>query len=419
MIVNILKINSSATLRRIKRTRHWLILISLFTISSSCYCENHGEGISDRVYFHIPKDSHMLILSVMLNDSVQANLDFDTGGRLDLDSTFCTQNKIDLGKYNKMILSRVAWVKDIHEERYYTSPLRVKIGNTPLIYNKYMQGEYKSVVDGDADGQINFPEDDSTHVWELNFEKGYIQIYSDSLFKVSSGTSFFPMEIHNGRYFVTMPISIVFPDGNKIKRKWRCLIDTGICWDIALIDNAPEVNILNQQKDAVWTYDFSGYNRRYNSTATVFDKFKIDSLRLYTFSYKVEALAKYILGTNFLKHFNLFFDLKNKRLGLQPVNNYQRILRPLACRYHFRIETNKNGKNIITHIGDYEKNYIKKAGLKVGDEIISIDGIDYNKITVSEGDRIMKMDTVKYQIRRQGRIKGIIVHTDKSEKQGD
>jgi predicted aspartyl protease len=361
----------------------------------------------------------MLILSVMLNDSVQANLDFDTGGRLDLDSTFCTQNKIDLGKYNKMILSRVAWVKDIHEERYYTSPLRVKIGNTPLIYNKYMQGEYKSIVDGDADGQINFPEDDSTHVWELNFEKGYIQIYSDSLFKVSSGTSFFPMEIHNGRYFVTMPISIVFPDGNKIKRKWRCLIDTGICWDIALIDNAPEVNILNQQKDAVWTYDFSGYNRRYNSTATVFDKFKIDSLRLYTFSYKVEALAKYILGTNFLKHFNLFFDLKNKRLGLQPVNNYQRILRPLACRYHFRIETNKNGKNIITHIGDYEKNYIKKAGLKVGDEIISIDGIDYNKITVSEGDRIMKMDTVKYQIRRQGRIKGIIVHTDKSEKQGD
>ncbi len=421
MIVNILKINSSATLRRIKRTRHWLILISLFTISSSCYCENHGEGISDKVYFHIPEDQSHIVIPITLSDSIQANLDFDTAGSFVLDSSFCTQNKVYLGKPIEISKWGSAWEKEGSKACYYSSPINVKIGNNSVTYNRYLQMDYRSTIRSKEDGLINFPEKDSTHIWELNFEKGYIQIYPVSLLACSKDIFFIPMEIQEpGRYYINLPISLGLSTSHKMKRKWKCLIDTGMYYDIALINNAQEIGCLDQKKDAIWTCSYDGYNCRYNVTATVFDKFKIDSLRLYTFSYPVGSPSvKYILGLNFLKHFNLFFDFKNKRLGLQPIDNYKRVYRPLASRYHFRIETNKNGKNIITHIGDYEKNYIKKAGLKVGDEIISIDGIDYNKITVSEGDRIMKMDMVKYQIRRQGRIKEIIVHTDKSEKQGD
>jgi len=91
----------------------------------------------------------------------------------------------------------------------------------------------------------------------------------------------------------------------------------------------------------------------------------------------------------------------------------------LAPPYHFSTKKNKYGRNIIAHIADYESNYIRKSDLRLGDEIISIDGIDYNKLTLSDEYRFMKMDTVKYKIRRQGKIKVLIVHIDKNEKLGD
>ena len=96
MKVNIIKINSPAILRRIRCSRHWLILIPLLIVTLSCYGENHGEGISDKVYFHIPENYPHIVVPVSINDSTQANLMFDSAGGLWLDSTFCVQNKIKI-----------------------------------------------------------------------------------------------------------------------------------------------------------------------------------------------------------------------------------------------------------------------------------------------------------------------------------
>ena len=216
-----------------------------------------------------------------------------------------------------------------------------------------------------------------------------------------------------------MPITARFADGSVIKGCWKSLIDTGSHQDIDLVNDAPEIKILKKRKDAVWIYNPNGYNRWNEVSATVFDKYHLDSFRLYTIQNRVIGDVNYVIGMNFLKHFNVFLDLQNKRLGLQPLEHFRRIKDSLAPPYHFSTKKNKYGRNIIAHIADYESNYIRKSDLRLGDEVISIDGIDYNKLTLSDEYRFMKMDTVKYKIRRQGKIKVFIVHVDKNEKLGD
>lgn len=53
--------------------------------------------------------------------------------------------------------------------------------------------------------------------------------------------------------------------------------------------------------------------------------------------------------------------MKSQRLGLQPINNYERVVNPRKKRFHMSSCMNSHGKIIITKIADYESNYIKKS----------------------------------------------------------
>lgn len=421
MKVNIIKINSPAILRRIRCSRHWLILIPLLIVSLSCYGENHGEGISDKVYFHIPENYPHIVVPVSINDSTQANLMFDSaaGGVLWLDSAFCVQNKIKIDN-EIMYNGGVAWSTSRTPFHLSTTPMNLTFENLHITYKqheildwKWYMGAYEPV------GMFGIPTDDTTHIWEINFEKEYLQIHPGSSFTAPEGTTFFPMEANEGSFLITMPITARFANGTIIKGRWKGIIDTGSHRDIILVNDAPEIKLLKKRNDAVWTTNPNGYLHYNEVSATVFDMYHLDSLRLYVTQNRVTGDFNYVIGMNFLKHFNVFLDLKNKRLGLQPLEHFRRIKDSLAPPYHFSTKKNKYGRNIIVHIADYESNYIRKSGLRLGDEVISIDGIDYNKLTLSDEYRSMKMDTVKYKIRRQGKIKVFIVHIDKNEKLGD
>jgi predicted metalloprotease with PDZ domain len=104
---------------------------------------------------------------------------------------------------------------------------------------------------------------------------------------------------------------------------------------------------------------------------------------------------------------------------LQPLEHFERIIDPLARRYHAHLKPLKNGRFFIDHIPNYKDNYIKKAGLKVGDEVISINGTKYGNITDNDRTKMQSSDSLKYKIRRQGKIIEIIVLVNKNEKQGD
>ena len=121
----------------------------------------------------------------------------------------------------------------------------------------------------------------------------------------------------------------------------------------------------------------------------------------------------------FLKRFNVFFDMKSQRLGLQPINNYKRVVNPRKKRFHMSSRMNSHGKIIITKIADYEGNYVKKSGLLEGDEIIAINEIPIKMISLEEDAELSRQDTLIYDIVRQGKSYKIPVVIDKKEVQGD
>ena len=80
---------------------------------------------------------------------------------------------------------------------------------------------------------------------------------------------------------------------------------------------------------------------------------------------------------------------------------------------------NSHGKIIVTKIADYESNYIKKAGLLEGDEIIAINEIPIKMISMEEDAELSRQDTLVYDIVRQGKSYKIPVVIDRNEVQGD
>ena len=111
--------------------------------------------------------------------------------------------------------------------------------------------------------------------------------------------------------------------------------------------------------------------------------------------------------------------MKSQRLGLQPINNYKRVVNPRKKRFHMSSRMNSHGKIIITKIADYESNYIKKAGLLEGDEIIAINEIPIKMISMEEDAELSRQDTLVYDIVRQSKSYKIPVVIDRNEVQGD
>ena len=109
--------------------------------------------------------------------------------------------------------------------------------------------------------------------------------------------------------------------------------------------------------------------------------------------------------------------MKSQRLGLQPIKNYERVVNPRKKRFHMSSRMNSHGK--ITKIADYESNYIKKAGLLEGDEIIAINEIPIKMISMEEDAELSRQDTLVYDIVRQGKSYKIPVVIDRNEVQGD
>ena len=89
------------------------------------------------------------------------------------------------------------------------------------------------------------------------------------------------------------------------------LVDTGMPQDIALMAQASELSFFSKKKNAVWTQAPSGYYSHHNVNVTLFSGIQLDSLRIYIFDQPNQVPCDYLIGLNFLKRFNVFFDMKS------------------------------------------------------------------------------------------------------------
>lgn len=272
---------------------------------------------------------------------------FDTGtgaGTFHLDSTFVAQYAKDL--LNKhpdgSAQGGSAWSMNSTPIFGFHTNHIVKIGTTNLGYDHIAISDKKGYFNNpNMDGALNIPENDTTHVWELNFDYNYLEIHSAKDFKMPMDCFVFPMEkdeINHYPFIIQMPVKIEFAEGDTLTINQMFMIDTGLPGDIALMSNAKELSFFNERDDAVWIAFLSSYYRYYTVKAKLFDSYSVDSLRIYTHDYPNRIRCNYLIGLNFLKRFNVFFDMKERQIGLQPVKNFQRVVNPNVMRFHFCIK---------------------------------------------------------------------------------
>ena len=387
-------------------------------------CIKSGANNPNRVYFNINPEDRKIEIPASIQDSITANMVFDTGASnigIFIDSSF-------IASYPSFVPNTIpdsarggsSWTDYTVLSLNYNKSQAVKIGNAELKYNDLITLNWRDALHTHTDGIFNIPINDSTNVWELNFEHNYLEIHPALNFKMPKNCILFPLEeAEDNLFHIKFSMQLKCVDGDTLTINDTFFIDTGIPEDIALTRPSEKESAFFDKKDAVWIQRLYGYYRYFVVNASLFDDLVIDSLRIYTYSNTFRVRPKFILGLNFLKRFNVFFDMKNRQVGFLPINNFQRVVNPNHRRFHYTTYQTPEGKYIVKIVADYKENYFKIAGLKVGDEIVSINGISQKNITRDDFSEFYKKDTLIYDIIRNGEALRLLIPIDKTEKQGN
>ncbi len=405
----------------------YLLFIVLLGVLCSC---RQQVDTSNRSYFTFDLKDRKVAIPVQLNDSVTVKLVFDSGDNFGYNFEFVTLDSSILSVNPSLSQNHVwgtipwgvAWSMVKEPAILYDSmQLKLKLGRTDFVYSGICAWSYKKYMNSTlADGMFNIPKSDTTHVWELNFENNYMEVHSADGYQFPKNCILLPLEISDySPFFVTLPLKVCFSNQDTLTIYQKFFIDTGLSKDIVLLLGTQEQDYLHQREDAVWLQDLGRYTRYYTVTGTLFNDLRLDSLRLYTLDYKNSVSHPYVIGLNFLKRFNVFFDMKNKHLGLQPLRHFKRLVNPLYQRFHYSTRKSQDGRFIVNCVGNYKENYYKTAGLQVGDEIVSIEGIPYGEITLETANQLRLLDALAVSIVRNGKPQTLHVKIDRNEPTGD
>ena len=421
----------------INKTMSVYLLILLLAISqSSC---DAGNKINEKhIPFEFSDEAPKLLIPVTLQDSIPAKLVFDTGcGIPTLDSTLVYQypsltpkdmpsREYGIGSAWNPASVRKATLYFIPEFEFF----KLKLGENPMHFGYWTIGNYRKLWGvNDADGITGIPSADSTKVWGLNFEDNYISIQNADSFEMPKGHMQFPMKVVTYpavamTIYVNLPLKVQTSDGDTVTIHRDFFVDTGAWNDIILTSEASELAFFDNKKDAVWiATPYNGLYTRNHEVKVSLGEYEDDSFRVTTYDHKHKTTvsSRYLIGLNFLKHFNVYFDFQRKVMGLKPIPNFERIIDKHARRYKvgFNMEIiTKQQRFIIETIVDNKENNYYTAGLRVGDEIISANGILWKDITPEQKETLYQGDLIRFKIIRDGKNMEIPVPINKNESIG-
>ena len=409
----------------------YLLILLLMLSHISCNASNKEN--EKHIPFEFSDEIPNLLIPVTLQNSIPAKLVFDTGwGIPTLDSTWVSQYP---SLTPKDIPSReyelgVAWnPASVRKATLYFDPhfefLKLKLGENSMKFDYWRIGNFRQLLGvNDADGITGIPSADSTKVWGFNFEDNYITIQEADSFEMPKGYMQFPMKVVTYpavgmTIHVNLPLKVQTSDGDTVTIHRDFFVDTGAWDDIILTSEAPELAFFDNKKDAVWiATPYNGLYTRNHEIKVSLGEYEDDSFRVTTYDHKSNVSGRYLIGLNFLKHFNVYFDFQRKVLGLKPIPNFERIIDKHARRYHmgFNIEIiTKQQRFIVETIADNKENTYYTAGLRVGDEIISANGILLEDLTPEQKETVYQEDSILFRIIRDGKNMEIPVPINKNE----
>jgi hypothetical protein len=249
----------------------------------------------------------------------------------------------------------------------------------------------------------------SQYAVRIDYDAMLIEIYDNNKFEYDFGDSGYTLEVQGTAIFTN--VTVAFKSGNIFTGK--VLVDTGA--GNTFYFNTPfiEENDLLAEMD---TY----YERETQSIST-------ESAHVYTTMLANLSISDYefstlpaniaiaeagasswsgpmgILGNGVLKRFNVFIDLQQKMMSLEP----NRL-------YHDQFEVNCSGLELVTddafqrviidHV--YSGSPAEEAGLEVGDEIVQINGASVSDFQLPQIRSMLSQDgeEIEILIDREGEL---------------
>ncbi len=388
-----------------------LILIIAFF---SCNTKKTKEDKTQKTVVEIPKDAIKIdysghIYFKLQLDSINGNFLYDTGAdKLYFDSTFYAENnfthKKQLNGYLPGVGSKVKKIKvimDTVKAKIHT--LLIKTTPTPIFNLKEIVGDF-------ADGMIGKTLLKNL-ILKISYDKEYVQIYKTIKDVDTLGYQKIKLTTYRNRYY--LPLAINIKDSLWIKGNF--LLDLGNGGSINLTSQtAIKYNLKDKIKLKIPYYTkYGGVGGESKSFS-----FKANSLQIAGFQmnnvvmdYSIDksgALSKRkylgLLGNEILEHFDIIIDNINNYLYLKPNAKYGEPFHFSKKGFSYVDRSKTLGAWIVS--GLYSNSNAEKAGLKIDDRILKINGINIASIHRKNREKIISQnDSIHLIIQRRNNPK--------------
>jgi len=335
-----------------------------------------------------------------MNDTVEVSLLFDTGAQFPIfDSTFIAENKDRLElktKSTSLTIGSPSGLFKITQRITGTIMLNAFAENKDF-HGALMIADFKKMNLG-ADAIIPAYPFFENKIVLMDLKHQYFRILSqDTLDNLKGHFVSLPLKGNPYSYF-TVPsrISINKSPNHSISLNGEIIIDIG----------APELLYLfntNQSGTTTIPSSFKTHKIRglsVNGKDTVwqeaiianrlrlFDTLNIQNAKITLLNRKNSPNSNQIglLGNEFLRKFIVIMDYKNKQFYLHPVSEYYAPCN--VCNLGMKFRKESSGKSYIVSAID-EQSRISISGIQIGDQILAVNGILSEVISVKEMDSIV------------------------------
>jgi len=306
--------------------------------------------------------SNRLVVDVKVNDTI-CQFEFDSGS-----PSFCLSNK---------------GIKKLKIEKYSKSDNKINI-NSLVISGDSSCNIKASIDDGisDYDGLIGFNLEDEIlkkRTWEFSISNNYLKIWDANISLDYSNKIIIPFEVDKRWSVLTIKLDAIFSGNSRVvQTNYKYLLDTGTPYFAVITRILPQFEeFLNAQPciDRDIPPKFIHKLIYVNNVTLPLDTVGIDSITISrTFFGPRNVDFCGTIGMEFIKHYDFYVDF-NKQIVVLSKNNLKYPI-PSYRKNNLGFDIKHGSNGICKVLTIYKQSNAEKAGIKLNDIILSINGVN-------------------------------------------
>ena len=363
-----------------------------------------NEGLLAEIPFQL--HGSVIVTELSVDESTPLNFIFDTGagGTIINESTAASLGIVGDETVSREGATGMAEIVQSTDHIVYVEDISFRDVTLGIAELGHIEKRLGMQIDGVIGWQIL-----SHYAVRINYDTMLIEIYDNKKFEYDLGASSYPIEVQGTVIFTN--VTVAFESGSTFTGK--VIVDTGSGNTFSFNTPFTEENDLLAEMDTYYEREIQSLSTESSHVyTTMLAGLSIGEFELSTLPVDI-AIAESgalswsgpmgILGNGVLKHFNVFIDLQQEIMSLEP----NRL-------YYDQFEVNCSGLELVTDdvfqkvIIDYvyAGSPTHRAGLKVGDEIVQINGANVSNFQLPQSRSMLNQDgeEIEILIDREGEL---------------